>query len=121
MHTPQGAKLLAWCAEREELRQFFLRSMQEPALQPGDFSDDRMSLLEAFWTDIPVGFDRPDADGAPGWHCARAFRPVAWREMAFTKWLSQAILPGSTVRLSRGALSHGYICVYLRYVSSSGF
>ena len=83
MQTLQGAKPLAWCAEREELRQFFLRSMQEPTLQPGDFSDDQMFLLEAFWTDIQVGFGRADADGAPGWQGARTFRPVAWPRMAF--------------------------------------
>ena len=46
MHPPQGVKLLAWCAERQDFRQFFVRSMQDPTPQAGDFSGDRMALLE---------------------------------------------------------------------------
>jgi predicted DNA-binding transcriptional regulator YafY len=46
VHPPQGVKLLAWCAERQDFRQFFVRSMQGPTPQPGDFSGDRMALLE---------------------------------------------------------------------------
>ena len=46
VHPPQGVKLLAWCAEREDFRQFFVRSMRGPKPQPGDFSGDRMALLE---------------------------------------------------------------------------
>jgi len=46
VHPPQGVKLLAWCAERQDFRQFFVRSMQDPTPQPGDFSGDRMALLQ---------------------------------------------------------------------------
>ncbi|MDQ1850791.1 WYL domain-containing protein [Gemmobacter fulvus] len=46
VHPPQGVKLLAWCAARQDFRQFFVRSMQGPKPQPGDFSGDRMALLE---------------------------------------------------------------------------
>jgi len=46
VHPPQGVKLLAWCAEREDFRQFFVRSMQNPTPRSGDFSDGRMALLE---------------------------------------------------------------------------
>ena len=46
VHPPQGVKLLAWCAERQDFRQFFVRSMQGPTPQAGDFSGDRMALLE---------------------------------------------------------------------------
>jgi predicted DNA-binding transcriptional regulator YafY len=46
VHPPQGVKLLAWCAERQDFRQFFVRSMQGPTPQPGDFRRDRMALLE---------------------------------------------------------------------------
>ena len=46
VHPPQGVKLLAWCGERQDFRQFFVRSMQSLTPQPGDFSDDRMALLE---------------------------------------------------------------------------
>ena len=46
VHPPQGVKLLAWCAERQDFRQFFVRSMHGPTPQPSDFSDDRMALLE---------------------------------------------------------------------------
>ena len=46
VHPLQGVKLLAWCAERQDFRQFFVRSMQGPKPQPGDFSSDRMALLE---------------------------------------------------------------------------
>ena len=46
VHPPHGVKLLVWCAEREDFRQFFVRSMQGPTPRPGDFSDDRMALLE---------------------------------------------------------------------------
>ena len=46
VHPPQGVKLLAWCAEREDFRQFFVRAMENPSTQPGDFSENRMGLLE---------------------------------------------------------------------------
>ena len=45
VHPPQGVKLLAWCAERQDFRQFFVRSMQGLTRHPGDFSGDRMALL----------------------------------------------------------------------------
>lgn len=47
VHPPQGVKLLAWCAEREDFRQLFVRAMQGPTPRPGNFSDDRMALLES--------------------------------------------------------------------------
>ncbi len=46
VHPPQGVKLLAWCAEREDYRQFFVRAIHDIAPQQGDFSGDRMALLE---------------------------------------------------------------------------
>ena len=46
VHPPQGVKLLAWCAERQDFRQFFVRSLEVPTPQRGDFSGDRISLLE---------------------------------------------------------------------------
>ena len=46
VHPPQGVKLLAWCSERQDFRQFFVRSMKAPTPQPGDFSENRMALLE---------------------------------------------------------------------------
>jgi predicted DNA-binding transcriptional regulator YafY len=46
VHTPQGVELLAWCTERQDFRQFFVRAIQGPAPQHGDFSHDRMTLLE---------------------------------------------------------------------------
>ena len=46
VHPPQGVKLLAWCAERQDFRQFFVRSMEAPTAQAGDFSENRMALLE---------------------------------------------------------------------------
>ncbi len=48
VHPPQGVKLLAWCAERQDFRQFFVRSMRDPMPQSGDFSDYRMTLLQGF-------------------------------------------------------------------------
>lgn len=46
VHPPQGVKLLAWCAARQDFRQFFVRSMEAPTAQAGDFSGGRMALLE---------------------------------------------------------------------------
>lgn len=46
VHPPQGVKLLAWCEEREGFRQFFVRAMTDLAPQAGDFSQDRLALLE---------------------------------------------------------------------------
>lgn len=46
VHPPQGVKLLAWCCEREDFRQFFVRAMEGLAAGKGDFSDDRLALLE---------------------------------------------------------------------------
>ncbi|WP_265502519.1 hypothetical protein [Paracoccus beibuensis] len=39
-------KLLAWCEEREGFRQFFVHAMTKLTPQPGDFSADRMALLD---------------------------------------------------------------------------
>lgn len=46
VHPPQGVKLLAWCAERRDFRQFFVRAMRELTLGEGDFSGNRMALLQ---------------------------------------------------------------------------
>lgn len=46
VHPPQGVKLLAWCAERQDFRQFFVRAMENPTPRSGDFGGDRMALLE---------------------------------------------------------------------------
>lgn len=46
VHPPQGVKLLAWCEGREGFRQFFVRAMTALTPQPGDFSADRMALLQ---------------------------------------------------------------------------
>ncbi len=46
VHPPQGVKLLAWCQEREDFRQFFVRAMRGLTPQPGDFSAHRLMLLE---------------------------------------------------------------------------
>jgi predicted DNA-binding transcriptional regulator YafY len=45
VHPPQGVKLLAWCEERRDFRQFFVRAMQGLTLREGEFSGDRMMLL----------------------------------------------------------------------------
>ncbi len=46
VHPPQGVKLLAWCTERADFRQFFIRALQKPMPLPGDFSADRLALLQ---------------------------------------------------------------------------
>ena len=46
VHPPQGVKLLAWCEERKDFRQFFVRAMQGLTLGVGDFSQERMALLQ---------------------------------------------------------------------------
>ncbi|AMY70335.1 WYL domain-containing protein [Frigidibacter mobilis] len=46
VHPPQGIKLLAWCEARRDFRQFFVRAMQDLALRDGDFSENRLALLE---------------------------------------------------------------------------
>ncbi|MFV0300643.1 MAG: helix-turn-helix transcriptional regulator [Paracoccus sp. (in: a-proteobacteria)] len=46
VHPPQGVKLLAWCEDREGFRQFFVRAMTALTPLPGDFSADRMALLQ---------------------------------------------------------------------------
>ncbi len=46
VHPPQGVKLLAWCESREGFRQFFVRSVTGLALRAGDFSADRLALLQ---------------------------------------------------------------------------
>lgn len=47
VHPAQGVKLLGWCEARQDFRQFFVRSMQDVTAQPGDFSAERLALLEA--------------------------------------------------------------------------
>ena len=46
VHPPQGVKLLAWCEERGDFRQFFVRAMRGLTPQAGDFSADRLALLQ---------------------------------------------------------------------------
>ena len=46
VHPPQGVKLLAWCEERRDFRQFFVRAMRVLMLREGDFSGERMALLQ---------------------------------------------------------------------------
>lgn len=46
VHPPQGVKLLAWCEEREDFRQFFVRAIRDLTPRRGDFSARRMALLE---------------------------------------------------------------------------
>lgn len=46
VHPPQGVKLLAWCEKAADFRQFFVRAMHGLAPQAGDFSEDRLALLE---------------------------------------------------------------------------
>jgi predicted DNA-binding transcriptional regulator YafY len=46
VHPPQGVKLLAWCEERRDFRQFFVRAMRGLTLKEGDFSGDRLVLLQ---------------------------------------------------------------------------
>lgn len=46
VHPPQGVKVLAWCEERRDFRQFFVRAMRGLALREGDFSGERMTLLQ---------------------------------------------------------------------------
>ncbi len=46
VHPPQGVKLLAWCEEREDFRQFFVRAIRGLAPRAGNFSEDRLALLE---------------------------------------------------------------------------
>lgn len=46
VHPPQGVKLLAWCEERRDFRQFFVRAMRRLTLREGDFSENRMALLQ---------------------------------------------------------------------------
>ena len=46
VHPPQGVKLLAWCAERKDFRQFFVRAIKGLTLGVDDFSGDRLRLLQ---------------------------------------------------------------------------
>lgn len=46
VHPPQGVKLLAWCEERKDFRQFFVRAIKGLTLGVGDFSGDRLALLQ---------------------------------------------------------------------------
>lgn len=46
VHPPQGVKLLAWCEERKDFRQFFVRAIKGLTLGVGDFSGDRLGLLQ---------------------------------------------------------------------------
>ena len=38
--------MLAWCEERRDFRQFFVRAMRVLMLREGDFSGERMALLQ---------------------------------------------------------------------------
>ena len=46
VHPPQGVKLLAWCEVRAGFRQFFVREITGLTLRAGDFSDERLALLQ---------------------------------------------------------------------------
>lgn len=46
VHPPQGVKLLAWCEMRAGFRQFFVREMTGLEVRPGDFSAERLALLQ---------------------------------------------------------------------------
>lgn len=46
VHPPQGVKLLAWCETRAGFRQFFVREMTGLTPRPGDFSANRLALLQ---------------------------------------------------------------------------
>ncbi len=46
VHPPQGVKLLAWCEVRGDFRQFFVRAMRGLTPHAGDFSADRLALLQ---------------------------------------------------------------------------
>ena len=46
VHPPQGVKLLTWCEERGDFRQFFVRSAQGLTALNGNFSADRLTLLQ---------------------------------------------------------------------------
>lgn len=46
VHPPQGVKLLAWCQEASGYRQFFVRAMRDLTRQPGDFTQERLTLLQ---------------------------------------------------------------------------
>ncbi len=48
VHPAQGVKLIAWCEERNDFRQFFVRAMQDLDMRPGNFRQGRLSLLKAF-------------------------------------------------------------------------
>jgi len=46
VHPPQGVKLLAWCEERGDFHQFFVRAMRGLTPRAGNFSADRFALLQ---------------------------------------------------------------------------
>jgi predicted DNA-binding transcriptional regulator YafY len=46
VHPPQGVKLVAWCLKAEGYRQFFVREMRGLAPQHGDFTAERLALLQ---------------------------------------------------------------------------
>ena len=46
VHPPQGVKLLAWCGERRDFRQFFVRTMRGLTHREGDFSAERIAMLQ---------------------------------------------------------------------------
>ena len=46
VHPAQGVKLLAFCETRAGFRQFFVRSISGLAMQPGDYSAQRLALLQ---------------------------------------------------------------------------
>lgn len=46
VHPPQGVKLLAWCALRQEYRQFFVREMRDLSMGSETFAPKRLGLLQ---------------------------------------------------------------------------
>lgn len=48
VHPPQGIKLVAWCALREDYRQFFVRTIGDLRREMGAFQDRRLALLQDY-------------------------------------------------------------------------
>lgn len=46
VHPAQGVKLLAWCEERQDFRQFFVRAMADVSTEYGEFARRRLDLLQ---------------------------------------------------------------------------
>ncbi|PTN03184.1 WYL domain-containing protein [Rhodovulum imhoffii] len=58
VHPPQGVKLLARCEERKDFRQFFVRAIRDLGLRAGNFTEERLALLEGL-LEKEAGRSRP--------------------------------------------------------------